>query len=114
MRRGKPILRAALAIVKRRRAMATITSLWGLQRGFMRLATAFRTLLFQANCQSCLEQDVEGSKNPLVLRRPFWFHYPCVDWGQTKQLGFFDVEEKFTRLSGLGDQLEAFSRTVNF
>ena len=31
-----------------------------------------------------------------------------------KQPGFFDVEERLARLSGLGDQLEAFSRTVNF
>ncbi|KXV58342.1 transposase [Acetobacter senegalensis] len=31
-----------------------------------------------------------------------------------KQSGFFDVEERLARLSGLGDQLEAFSRTVNF
>ena len=31
-----------------------------------------------------------------------------------KQLGFFDVEERLARLSGLGDQLEAFSRTVDF
>ncbi|NVN03966.1 hypothetical protein HW517_15985 [Asaia spathodeae] len=29
-----------------------------------------------------------------------------------KQAGFFDVEERLARLSGLGDQLEAFSRTV--
>ncbi|GLQ64135.1 hypothetical protein GCM10007867_29810 [Gluconobacter cerinus] len=27
-----------------------------------------------------------------------------------KQAGFFDVEERLARLSGLGDQLEAFSR----
>ncbi|OUJ08163.1 transposase, partial [Gluconobacter sp. DsW_058] len=31
-----------------------------------------------------------------------------------KQLGFFDVEERPARLSGRGDQLEAFSRTVDF
>ncbi len=31
-----------------------------------------------------------------------------------KQSGFFDVEERLSRLSGLGDQLEAFSRTVDF
>lgn len=31
-----------------------------------------------------------------------------------KQLGFFDVEESLARLSGLGEQLEAFSRTVDF
>ncbi|GAC89058.1 transposase [Gluconobacter thailandicus F149-1 = NBRC 100600] len=31
-----------------------------------------------------------------------------------KQPGFFDVEERLARLSGLGDQLEAFSRTVYF
>ena len=31
-----------------------------------------------------------------------------------KQPGFFDVEERPARLSGLGDQLEAFSRTVDF
>ena len=31
-----------------------------------------------------------------------------------KQGGFFDVEERLARLSGLGDQLEAFSQTVNF
>jgi len=30
-----------------------------------------------------------------------------------KQAGFFDVEERLARLSGLGDQLEAFSRTVH-
>ncbi|KXV79903.1 transposase, partial [Acetobacter malorum] len=26
-----------------------------------------------------------------------------------KQSGFFDIEERLARLSGLGDQLEAFS-----
>ncbi|KXV57808.1 transposase [Acetobacter senegalensis] len=31
-----------------------------------------------------------------------------------KQPGFFNVEERLARLSGLGDQLEAFSRTVDF
>ena len=31
-----------------------------------------------------------------------------------KQPGFFDVEGRLARLSGLGDQLEAFSRTVDF
>ena len=31
-----------------------------------------------------------------------------------QQPGFFDVEERLARLSGLGDQLEAFSWTVNF
>ncbi|WP_264779059.1 IS5 family transposase [Gluconobacter sphaericus] len=31
-----------------------------------------------------------------------------------KQPGFFDVEERLARSSGLGDQLEAFSRTVDF
>jgi len=31
-----------------------------------------------------------------------------------KQAGFFDVEERLARLSGLGDQLEAFSQTVDF
>ena len=31
-----------------------------------------------------------------------------------KQPGFFDVEERLARLSGLGDQLEAFSRIVDF
>ena len=31
-----------------------------------------------------------------------------------KQPGFFDVEERLARLSGLGDQLKAFSRTVDF
>ena len=31
-----------------------------------------------------------------------------------KQSGFFDVEDRLARLSGLGDQLEAFSRTVDF
>jgi len=31
-----------------------------------------------------------------------------------KQAGFFDVEERLVRLSGLGDQLEAFSWTVDF
>jgi hypothetical protein len=31
-----------------------------------------------------------------------------------KQPGFFGVEERLARLSGLGDQLEAFSRTVDF
>lgn len=30
-----------------------------------------------------------------------------------KQPDFFDVEERLARLSGLGDQLEAFSRTVD-
>ncbi|MGV4878461.1 hypothetical protein ACSW3V_13970, partial [Acetobacter indonesiensis] len=30
-----------------------------------------------------------------------------------KHSGFFDVEERLARLSGLGDQLEAFSRTVD-
>lgn len=31
-----------------------------------------------------------------------------------KQPGFFDVEERLARLSGLDDQLEAFYRTVDF
>ena len=31
-----------------------------------------------------------------------------------KQLDFFDVKERPARLSGLGDQLESFSRTVDF
>ena len=31
-----------------------------------------------------------------------------------KQAGFFDVEERLSRLSGLDDQLEVFSRTVDF
>ena len=31
-----------------------------------------------------------------------------------KQSGFFDVDERLARLSGLGDQLESFSRTVDF
>ncbi|MBS1035265.1 transposase [Gluconobacter cerinus] len=31
-----------------------------------------------------------------------------------RQSGFFDVEERLARLSVLGDQLEAFSRTVDF
>ncbi|GAN63661.1 transposase [Acetobacter indonesiensis NRIC 0313] len=31
-----------------------------------------------------------------------------------KQSGFFDVEERLARSRGLGDQLEAFSRTVDF
>jgi hypothetical protein len=29
-----------------------------------------------------------------------------------KQAGFFDVDERLARLSGLGDQFEAFSRTA--
>ena len=31
-----------------------------------------------------------------------------------KQSGFFDVEERLARLSGIGDELEAFSRIVDF
>lgn len=31
-----------------------------------------------------------------------------------KQRGFFDGEERLARLSGLGDKLEVFSRTVDF
>ena len=31
-----------------------------------------------------------------------------------RQLGFLDVEDRLARLSGLGDQIEAFSRTVDF
>lgn len=31
-----------------------------------------------------------------------------------KQIGFFDVEEPLARLSKLKDQLEAFSRTMDF
>ncbi len=31
-----------------------------------------------------------------------------------KQPGFFDVDERLAWLSGLGDQFEAFSRTVDF
>lgn len=30
------------------------------------------------------------------------------------QPGFFDIDERLARLSGLGDQLEAFSRAVDF
>jgi len=31
-----------------------------------------------------------------------------------KQAGFFDVDERLARLSGLGDQLEVFSQIVDF
>ena len=31
-----------------------------------------------------------------------------------KQPGFFDVDARLARLSSLGNQLEAFSRTVDF
>lgn len=31
-----------------------------------------------------------------------------------KQSGLFDVEKRLARLSGLGDQLEAFSQIVDF
>lgn len=31
-----------------------------------------------------------------------------------KQSDLFDIEERLARLSGLGDQAEAFSRTVDF
>ena len=31
-----------------------------------------------------------------------------------RRSGFFDVEERLARLSGLGDQLEAFPRIVDF
>ena len=31
-----------------------------------------------------------------------------------EQSGFFDIEERLARLSGLGDQFEAFSRAVDF
>lgn len=31
-----------------------------------------------------------------------------------KQLGFFDIREQLARLNGIGDQLEAFARTVDF
>lgn len=30
------------------------------------------------------------------------------------QLGFFHIDERLARLSSLGDQLEAFSRAVDF
>jgi uncharacterized protein YhfF len=30
------------------------------------------------------------------------------------QSSFFDIEERLARLSGLGDQLEAFSQAVDF
>ncbi len=30
------------------------------------------------------------------------------------QPGFFDIDDRLARLSGLGDQLEAFSRAVDF
>lgn len=46
MRYGTPVLR--IAIVTRRRAIATIISLCGLPRCFMRSAAAFRTGLWQA------------------------------------------------------------------
>ncbi|OUL64886.1 transposase [Acetobacter senegalensis] len=39
---------------------------------------------------------------------------PVVIGGGGKQPVFFGVEERLARLSGLGDQLEAFSRTVDF
>lgn len=36
-------------------------------------------------------------------------------WGRImKQLDIFDVEERLSCLSGLGDQLKTFSRIVNF
>ena len=31
-----------------------------------------------------------------------------------RQAGFFDVDERLQRLSDLGDQLEAYARTVDF
>lgn len=44
------------------------------------------------------------------------FHFSYIDWGMKHEAVwlFFDVEEYFVRLSGLDDQLESFSRTVNF
>ena len=37
-----------------------------------------------------------------------------IEGWKIKQPGFFDVEERLARLHGLGDQPEAFSRTVDF
>ncbi len=56
------------------------------------------------------------------VRKTLWFwgplcdSIPHVESGEwlMKQPGLFDVEERLARLSGLGDQLEAFSRTVDF
>ncbi|WP_264810293.1 transposase, partial [Acetobacter orleanensis] len=61
-------------------------------------------------------RNMEGSKNPLFFRNSLCFHLSCVDEGRwmMKSSGFFDVEERLARLSGLGDQLEAFSRTLDF
>jgi hypothetical protein len=59
---------------------------------------------------------MEGSKNPLgfdllpvISFLRFWLRN-----GDMQQPGFFNVKERLVRLNGLGDQFEAFSRTVEF
>ena len=51
-------------------------------------------------------------KKPLFLGLSLWFSLLCDDWmsGSWRSL----VEERLARLSMLDDQLEAFSRNVDF
>ncbi|GCD53100.1 hypothetical protein NBRC3188_1797 [Acetobacter pasteurianus NBRC 3188] len=60
-----------------------------------------------------------GVETPLlvgatVLRGLIFMRDIAEPGGFEKPSAFFDVEERLARLSGLGDQLEAFSRTVDF
>lgn len=59
---------------------------------------------------------MEGSKKLLVfetLSVISFLRFLLEEWRYEAAL-FFDFEERVARLSGLGDQLEAFSQTVNF
>jgi len=53
---------------------------------------------------------MEGPKNSLGDS-----NFPELIWAWImKQSGFFDVDERLARLSGLGDQLNAFFQIVDF
>ena len=48
------------------------------------------------------------------VRKTLWFWVGLCDSISPELIGGMDHEERLARLSGLGDQLEAFFRTVDF
>lgn len=61
------------------------------------------------------EHSIWRVRKPSDLEAAFVSISPAlIGVWKMKQPGFFDVEERLARLSGLGDQLEAFPQTVDF
>jgi len=57
-------------------------------------------------------KKLEGS-HPLALICSVCFYSSASGWGIAHEAArFFDFKERLTRLSGLEDQLEAFSQTI--